>query len=248
MYIKAPAAPFTVNTIPEAMLNALADHGELSGLLPANGGNCEDVLAQFAGAGVDRQALAVRLQKEGADSFVKSWHSLKAVIASKSATHTAATQLFAASASADKEMMLMRVLVVDIGGTNVKILATGQRTPRKLPSGPRLTPGKMVAGVKAAAADWQYDAVAIGYPGRVRNGRIAAQPHNLGRGWVGFNFKSGFGRPVRIVNDAAMPALGSYKRGLLLFPGFGTSLGAALVLDGVVNAFVGGYRLSEAAP
>ena len=91
LYIKALAAPFTVNTIPEATLNALADHGELSGLLPANGGDCEEVLAQFAGAGVDLQALAVRLQADGAASFVKSWHSLMAVIASKSAALTAAT-------------------------------------------------------------------------------------------------------------------------------------------------------------
>jgi polyphosphate glucokinase len=128
----------------------------------------------------------------------------------------------------------MRVLVVDIGGTNVKILATGQKTPRKFPSGPKLTPKTMVAGVKAAAADWQYDAIAIGYPGRVRDGRIVGQPHNLGRGWVGFNFKAAFGRPVRIANDAAMQALGSHKRGLLLFLGFGTGLGAALVLNGVV--------------
>ena len=128
----------------------------------------------------------------------------------------------------------MRVLVVDIGGTNVKILATGQRTPRKFPSGPKLTPKKMVAGVKALAADWKYDAVAIGYPGQVRDGRILTEPHNLGRGWVGFDFKAAFGCPVRIINDAAMQALGSYKSGLLLFLGLGTGLGAALVADGVV--------------
>ena len=91
LYIKALAAPFTVNTIPEATLNALADHGELTGLLPADGGDCEDVLAQFASAGVDLQALAVQLQTDGAASFVKSWHSLMAVIASKSAALTAAT-------------------------------------------------------------------------------------------------------------------------------------------------------------
>jgi polyphosphate glucokinase len=128
----------------------------------------------------------------------------------------------------------MRVLVVDIGGTNVKILATGQRTPRKFPSGRTLTPRKMVAGVKQLAAEWKYDAVAIGYPGRVIGGRIKTEPRNLGRGWVGFDFKSAFGRPVRIMNDAAMQALGSYKRGLLLFLGLGTGLGAALVVDGVV--------------
>ena len=128
----------------------------------------------------------------------------------------------------------MRVLVVDVGGTNVKILATGQRTPRKAPSGPKMTPKKMVAGVKALAGTWKYDAVSIGYPGRVHDGRIMVEPHNLGRGWVRFNFTAAFGRPVQIMNDAAMQALGSYKRGLLLFLGLGTGLGAALVADGVV--------------
>ena len=128
----------------------------------------------------------------------------------------------------------MKVLVIDIGGSNVKILATGQRTPRKFASGPTMTPKKMVAGVKALAAGWKYDVIALGYPGRVRDGRITSQPHNLGRGWVGFNFRSAFGRPVRIINDAAMQALGSHKRGLLLFLGLGTGLGAALVAEGVV--------------
>ena len=128
----------------------------------------------------------------------------------------------------------MRVLVVDIGGTNIKILASGQRTPRKFPSGKKMTPKDMVRGVKELAADWKYDAVAIGYPGQVRNGRIMTEPHNLGRRWVGFDFKSAFGRPVRIINDAAMQALGNYKGGLLLFLGLGTGLGAALVADGGV--------------
>ena len=128
----------------------------------------------------------------------------------------------------------MRVLVVDIGGTNVKILASGQRTPRKFPSGKKMTPKDMVRGVKELAAEWKYDAVAIGYPGLVRNGRIMTEPHNLGRRWVGFDFKSAFGRPVRIMNDAAMQALGNYKGGLLLFLGLGTGLGAALVADGGV--------------
>jgi polyphosphate glucokinase len=128
----------------------------------------------------------------------------------------------------------MRVLVVDIGGTNVKILASGQKTPRKFPSGRRLTPKKMVDGVKELAAKWQYDAVAIGYPGRIVHGRITTEPHNLAKGWVGFNFKAAFGCPVQIINDAAMQALGSYKSGLLLFLGLGTGLGAALVADGVV--------------
>jgi polyphosphate glucokinase len=128
----------------------------------------------------------------------------------------------------------MNVLVVDIGGTNVKILATGQAEPRKFPSGPTLTPERMVAGVKDLAGDWQYDAVAIGYPGRVHRGRIVADPHNLAAGWVRFDFKAAFGFPVRVLNDAAMQALGSYQDGLLLFLGLGTGLGSALVADGVV--------------
>jgi polyphosphate glucokinase len=128
----------------------------------------------------------------------------------------------------------MRVLVVDIGGTNVKILASGQKTPRKSPSGQEMTPKKLVADVKALAGEWKYDVVAIGYPGTVRDGRVAVEPHNLGRGWVGFDFKAAFGKPVRIMNDAAMQALGNYQRGLLLFLGLGTGLGAALVANGVV--------------
>jgi polyphosphate glucokinase len=128
----------------------------------------------------------------------------------------------------------MRVLAVDIGGTNVKLLASGQKTPRRFPSGKALTPKAMVDAVKQQAGDWQYDAVAIGYPGRVVRGRILVEPRNLGAGWVGFNFKSAFGCPVQVINDAAMQALGSYKRGLLLFLGLGTGLGAALVADGVV--------------
>lgn len=128
----------------------------------------------------------------------------------------------------------MRVLVVDIGGTNVKILATGQTTFRKVPSGRELTPQKMVSEVARLAGDWEYDVVAIGYPGRVVDGRIAVEPPNLGHGWVGFDFNAAFGHRVKIVNDAAMQALGSYKSGLLLFLGLGTGLGAALVADGVV--------------
>ncbi len=128
----------------------------------------------------------------------------------------------------------MRVLVVDVGGTNVKILASGETTRRKLPSGPTLTPTDMVAGVKALATDWSYDVVAIGYPGRVAGGRIMAEPRNLAPGWVGFDFESAFGCPVKLINDAAMQALGNHQGGLLLFLGLGTGLGAALVADGVV--------------
>lgn len=127
---------------------------------------------------------------------------------------------------------LTRVLTIDIGGTNVKFLATGQETPRKFPSGTTLTPERMVREVRKLAADWKYDVVAIGYPGLVVNGRPAREPHNLGPGWVGFDFARAFGCPVRIINDAAMQALGSYNRGAMLFLGFGTGLGSALVVEG----------------
>src|SRR4051794_8539517 len=126
----------------------------------------------------------------------------------------------------------MRILVVDIGGTHVKILATGRRTPVRLPSGPDLTPTEMVKSVKAAASDWHYDAVSIGYPGLVVHGRVASEPHNLGRGWVGFNFHRAFGKPVKVINDAAMQALGSYQGGRMLFLGLGTGLGSAVIVDG----------------
>jgi polyphosphate glucokinase len=129
---------------------------------------------------------------------------------------------------------VMKVLAVDVGGTHVKVLATGQTEPRRFPSGPKMTAKQMVSGVKELTRDWKYDAVAIGYPGPVLGGRPAAEPHNLGRGWVGFNFKAAFGRPVKIMNDAAMQALGSYKRGTLLFLGLGTGLGSALVVQGNV--------------
>lgn len=129
----------------------------------------------------------------------------------------------------------MKVLAIDIGGTHVKILATGQREPREFVSGPTMTPKKMVAGVKALAHDWKYDAVSIGYPGAVVHGRPVAEPHNLGSGWVGFDYAKAFRRPVRIINDAAMQALGSYDGGKMLFLGFGTGLGTAMIVDGIVE-------------
>ncbi len=129
----------------------------------------------------------------------------------------------------------MRVLVIDVGGNNVKLLATGERHVRKIPSGPTLTPRRMVAEVKKATADWHYDAVTIGVPTPVKNGRVAEEPKNIGRGWVRFDYRGAFRRPVRILNDAAMQALGSYRGGRMLFLGLGTGLGAALVLDGVLQ-------------
>jgi polyphosphate glucokinase len=126
----------------------------------------------------------------------------------------------------------MNVLAIDVGGTNVKILATGQQERRKFPSGPKLTAKAMVEGVKKLAEGWKYDAVSIGYPGPVINGRPVAEPHNLAPGWVGFSFERAFGCPVKVVNDAAMQALGSYNGGKMLFMGLGTGLGSTMIVDG----------------
>jgi polyphosphate glucokinase len=127
------------------------------------------------------------------------------------------------------------VLVIDIGGTHVKLLATGQDEPVKFASGPALTPGQMVAGVRKLARGLKYQAISMGYPGLVLHGRVVAEPHNLGRGWVHFDYRAALGRPVKIINDAAMQALGSYKGGKMLFLGLGTGLGSALIVDGIVE-------------
>ncbi len=124
------------------------------------------------------------------------------------------------------------VLSVDIGGTGVKILASGHSERRRFPSGRQLTPEAMVAQVKALAADWPYDVVAIGYPGRIVDERILSEPRNLGPGWVGFDFAAAFGCPVKLINDAAMQALGSYQGGTMLFLGLGTGLGSTLIVRG----------------
>jgi polyphosphate glucokinase len=130
--------------------------------------------------------------------------------------------------------MIQRVLVIDIGGHSVKILATEQHRSRSFPSGRTLTPQRMVDSVRKLAAEWRYDVVSIGYPGPVLAGQPIAEPYNLGCGWVGFDFARAFGRPVRLVNDAAMQALGSYKGGKMLFLGLGTGLGTAMIVDGAV--------------
>jgi polyphosphate glucokinase len=129
----------------------------------------------------------------------------------------------------------MNILVVDVGGTHVKLLATGRAERVKLDSGPTLTPERMIAAVRGATSDWSYDVVSVGYPGPVRAGRATADPHNLAPGWVGFDFAAAFGRPVRVINDAAMQALGSYEGGRMLFLGLGTGLGSALVVEGLVQ-------------
>lgn len=129
----------------------------------------------------------------------------------------------------------MKILVIDVGGTHVKVVSTGGKEPVEIPSGRKMTPAKMVAAVRAATVDWKYDAVSIGYPGPVVHGRSLIEPGNLGRGWVGFDFKKAFDRPVKIINDAAMQALGSYQGGRMLFLGLGTGLGSALIVDNALE-------------
>jgi polyphosphate glucokinase len=129
----------------------------------------------------------------------------------------------------------MKILVIDVGGTHVKVLGTGHKRKIELDSGPKLSPAKLVSAVKAATASWAYDAVSIGYPGVVVHGVPVLEPVHLGTGWVGFDFKKAFGRPVKVVNDSAMQALGSYRGGRMLFLGLGTGLGSAMIVDGILE-------------
>jgi polyphosphate glucokinase len=129
----------------------------------------------------------------------------------------------------------MKVLVIDIGGTHVKILVTGQKSHREFDSGPAMTPARFLSAVRKLAADWKYDVISVGYPGPVIHNRPVSDPWNLGKGWAGFDFEKAFKCPARVVNDAAMQALGSYRRGKMLFLGLGTGLGSALVVDGMVE-------------
>jgi polyphosphate glucokinase len=128
-----------------------------------------------------------------------------------------------------------KVLVIDVGGTHIKMLATGQKEVRKIPSGPTMTAGKMVRVVKECVKDWKFDCVSLGYPGPIINGHPLREPHNLGGGWMRFDFSKAFDRPVKIINDAAMQALGSYKGGRMLFLGLGTGLGSAMIVNGVLE-------------
>ena len=126
------------------------------------------------------------------------------------------------------------LLVIDVGGTNVKFLATGQKTVVKVPSGAKMTPALMVEDLQKVIGEFKYTGVSIGYPGPVVHGKPASEPHNLGPGWVAFDYQKAFGCPVKIINDAAMQALGSYEGGRMLFLGLGTGLGSALIIDGVL--------------
>src|SRR5204862_5670277 len=130
----------------------------------------------------------------------------------------------------------MNVLVIDVGGTHVKVLATGQKSRREFDSGPALTPKRMINSVRKLVADWKYEAISIGYPGPVIGNRPVSEPWNLGKGWAGFNFEAAFKCPVKVVNDAAMQALGNYKGGKMIFLGLGTGLGSDLLVDGMVES------------
>jgi polyphosphate glucokinase len=129
----------------------------------------------------------------------------------------------------------MKILAVDVGGSHVKILATGERQEREIVSGPKMTARQMVSRVKKLAQGWAYDVVSVGFPGPVLHNRPVAEPHNLGSGWLGFDFAAAFGLPVRVVNDAAMQALGSYRGGKMLFLGLGTGLGSTMIVDGIIE-------------
>jgi polyphosphate glucokinase len=129
-----------------------------------------------------------------------------------------------------------RVLTIDVGGSHVKVRVSNRRDVRQFESGPLMTPRRMVAGVLQLVGDWRYDLVSIGYPGIVVHGKIVTEPHNLGGGWVGFDFERALGRRTRIINDAAMQAIGSYEGGRMLFLGLGTGLGSAMIVDGVVES------------
>jgi polyphosphate glucokinase len=128
-----------------------------------------------------------------------------------------------------------KVLVIDVGGTNVKLFAKGQKEPLKIPSGPSMTASKMVSVVKHSVKDWDFNCISLGYPGPIINGHPLREPHNLGGGWMRFNFQKAFGCPVKVTNDAAMQALGSYEGGRMLFLGLGTGLGSAMIVDGILE-------------
>jgi polyphosphate glucokinase len=135
----------------------------------------------------------------------------------------------------------LKVLVVDVGGSHVKCVATDNKEVVAFKSGPNMTPTRMMKKLREMTKGWHYDAVSIGYPGVVIGEQIAREPNNLGPGWIGFDFQAAFGRPVKIINDAAMQALGEYEGGRMLFLGLGTGLGSALIFDGVIAAMELGH-------
>jgi polyphosphate glucokinase len=142
----------------------------------------------------------------------------------------------------------MKILMIDVGGTNVKLMASGHEGRRKVPSGAKLTAVQMVTEVIKVTEDWEYDAISLGYPSLINDGRPAREPLNLGGGWLNFDYEKAFKRPVRFINDAAMQALASYKQGRMLFLGFGTSTGATIIVDDIVIPLeIGMLRLAKRA-
>lgn len=135
----------------------------------------------------------------------------------------------------EKKKAPRRILVLDVGGSHVKLRVGNRGKTQKFVSWPKMSAADMVKGVRKLTSNVEYDAVSIGYPGLVVRGRIAADPYNLGHGWLGFDFEAAFGKPVRVINDAAMQAVGSYTGGRMLFLGLGTGLGATLILDGIIE-------------
>jgi polyphosphate glucokinase len=129
----------------------------------------------------------------------------------------------------------MRILAIDVGGQHVKVLVSGQSEPRKMNSSRKLTATQMVDGVRAMTSDWTFDVISLGYPGQVVSNMPAHEPVNLGKGWVGFDYNGAFAKPIKIINDAAMQALGSYQGGRMLFLGLGTGLGSTLIIEGAVE-------------
>ena len=140
----------------------------------------------------------------------------------------------AATATIANIQINMKILIIDIGGTNIKVASSDKRVPIKIPSGPAMTAEQMTKDVLAATKGWDYDCISIGYPGPVIHDRPVAEPHNLAPGWIDFPYQKAFGKPLRFINDAAMQALGGYKGGRMLFLGIGTGLGSAMIFDGVV--------------
>jgi polyphosphate glucokinase len=173
----------------------------------------------------------IKLHKTSADS-VKSSLAIKRKRRTLQHDQVDAAPTSSTGEVAASRSLAMKVLVIDVGGSSVKILATGRKEARSFRSGPSLTPRRMVSRVKELAADWTYDVVSIGVPGPILGGRPIGEPRNLGHGWVGFDFARAFGCPVKVVNDAAMQALGSYKGGNMLFLGLGTGLGTAMIVEG----------------
>jgi polyphosphate glucokinase len=140
----------------------------------------------------------------------------------------------------------MKILMIDVGGTNVKLMASGHEGRRKVPSGPKLTPSRMVREVLKATEDWEFEVISLGYPSPVVNGKPAREPLNLGGGWLNFDYEKAFKRPVRFINDAAMQGLANYQKGRMLFLGFGTGIGASIVVDDVIIPLeLGNLKLSR---